>query len=90
MRDRHDIDPDGCRFHVVRTARGGVLDAGTPLAVRQRRARVWARYQGGAVRSGRSVADVARCADGRLRLTEHFRWRTRQGHGVNLFETRAP
>jgi hypothetical protein len=46
------FDLDGCRFRVARTASAGVVDADTVLEVRQRGERVWARYQGGAVRRG--------------------------------------
>lgn len=43
----------------------------------------------GHVHGGRSVCELERLADGRLRLTERFTWETRAGTGVNIFEQRA-
>jgi len=40
----------------------------------------------GEIHGGRSVCDVSRLSDGRLEIVEHFRWRTREGAGSNVFE----
>jgi hypothetical protein len=38
------------------------------------------------IHAGRSACEVERLSDGRLRLVEHFAWRTRIGSGVNVFD----
>jgi len=40
----------------------------------------------GAIHGGRSACDVARRFDGRIRILEHFTWRTREGSGTNVFD----
>jgi len=40
----------------------------------------------GEIHSGRSFCEVRRRADGRLRLIEHFEWRSRNGSGTNVFD----
>jgi hypothetical protein len=40
----------------------------------------------GELHAGRSVCDVLRLEDGRLRIVEHFTWSTRNGSGVNVFD----
>lgn len=40
----------------------------------------------GEVHGGRSVCDVTRLTDGRLRIVEHFSWDTRVGSGTNVFD----
>lgn len=40
----------------------------------------------GAVHGGRSVCEVERRANGRLRIIERFTWTTRSGSGVNVFD----
>jgi hypothetical protein len=40
----------------------------------------------GEVHAGRSICDVTRSPDGRTRIVEHFRWRTRAGAGTNVFD----
>jgi hypothetical protein len=40
----------------------------------------------GAVHGGRSVCDVERLPDGRLRLHEHFHWESKPGAGTNIIE----
>jgi hypothetical protein len=40
----------------------------------------------GEIHGGRSVCDVDRQPDGRVRIQEHFVWRTRSGSGTNVFE----
>jgi hypothetical protein len=40
----------------------------------------------GEVHAGRSVCEVARRADQRIRIVEHFAWSTRVGSGINVFE----
>jgi hypothetical protein len=40
----------------------------------------------GEIHAGRSVCEVERRADRRLRIVEHFAWSTRTGSGVNVFE----
>ena len=43
------------------------------------------------IHAGASVCEVLHLADGRTRILEHFRWRTRSGSGTNVFdELRAP
>ncbi len=43
----------------------------------------------GEIHGGASTCDVIRQSDGGLRIVEHFRWRTREGSGTNVFETEA-
>lgn len=40
----------------------------------------------GEIHGGRSVCEVNRLSDDRLEIVEHFRWRTRDGAGSNVFE----
>ena len=40
----------------------------------------------GEIHGGRSVCEVSRQSDGRIRIDEHFVWRTRPGSGTNVFE----
>jgi hypothetical protein len=40
----------------------------------------------GELHSGDSTCEVSESPDGRLRLIEHFAWRTRAGSGTNVFE----
>ncbi|MGQ0834648.1 MAG: hypothetical protein ACT4O5_06935 [Gammaproteobacteria bacterium] len=40
----------------------------------------------GEIHGGRSVCDVTRRSDGRLRMVERFTWNTRDGGGTNAFE----
>lgn len=47
------------------------------------------REASGEIHGGASTCDVIRLSDGGLRVVEHFRWRTRQGSGTNVFETDA-
>lgn len=42
--------------------------------------------RGGEVHGGRSVCEVTRHTDGRLRLLEHFHWESREGNGTNVLE----
>ena len=44
------------------------------------------REASGEIHGGRSVCEVDRTADGRIRIVEHFTWRTRAGSGTNVFE----
>ena len=44
------------------------------------------REASGQLHAGTSRCELTRLTDGRLRLVEHFRWSTRAGEGVNLFE----
>jgi hypothetical protein len=44
------------------------------------------REASGEIHGGRSVCEVDRTADGRVRIVEHFTWRTRAGSGTNVFE----
>jgi hypothetical protein len=46
----------------------------------------YAQVESGRLHAGRSVCDAVRLPDGRLRLVEHFTWRTRTGSGTNHFE----
>ena len=40
----------------------------------------------GEIHGGRSVCEVERQPGGRIRIVEHFVWRTRPGSGTNVFE----
>jgi hypothetical protein len=40
----------------------------------------------GRIDGGYSTCEVARTADGRIRLAEHFKWDSREGSGTNLYE----
>src|SRR5580704_3970676 len=40
----------------------------------------------GEIHGGRSVCEVERRVDQRMRIVEHFAWRTRAGGGTNVFE----
>jgi hypothetical protein len=40
----------------------------------------------GEIHAGRSVCEVVRLDDGRIRIREHFRWSTRSGSGTNVFD----
>jgi hypothetical protein len=40
----------------------------------------------GALHGGRSECEVLRRPDGRVRILEHFVWRTRTGSGTNVFD----
>ena len=40
----------------------------------------------GEIHTGRSFCDVTRTPGGRLRVIEHFQWRSRKGHGTNVFD----
>jgi hypothetical protein len=40
----------------------------------------------GEIHGGRSVCEVERRPDHRIRIVEHFAWRTRAGRGTNVFE----
>ena len=44
----------------------------------------------GEFHGGASVCDVERLPDGRTRIIEHFRWRTRAGAGDNIFDEVTP
>jgi hypothetical protein len=47
------------------------------------------REASGEIHGGASTCDVIRPPGGGLRILEHFRWRTREGSGTNVFETDA-
>ena len=40
----------------------------------------------GEIHAGRSICEVERRPDCRLRIVEHFAWCTRLGSGINVFE----
>jgi len=44
------------------------------------------RERSGEIHSGRSFCEIRRRADGRLRIVEHFEWRSRSGSGTNVFD----
>lgn len=46
----------------------------------------YAQVEDGRIDAGASRCHAERLEDGRLRLYEHFTWRTRDGSGVNVFE----
>lgn len=41
---------------------------------------------GGEIHGGSSVCDVEMLPDSRIRIVEHFTWRTRDGSGDNVFD----
>lgn len=63
------------RGYLVGTLKGAVLQF-----------RFTQREVAGQIHGGRSVCEVERLADGRLRLHEHFTWTTRAGSGTNTFD----
>ena len=69
--------------------RGGRVERGW-LAGRLVGAQLVFRYvqreSAGALHAGRSVCEVLQLADGRVRILEHFEWRTRSGSGTNVFD----
>ena len=44
------------------------------------------RETSGGTHGGRSVCVLEFLSDGRLRIREHFTWKTREGAGVNIFD----
>lgn len=44
----------------------------------------------GEVHGGQSTCDIARTAEGRLRIIERFAWTTREGCGTNVFDEDSP
>jgi hypothetical protein len=44
------------------------------------------REREGGIHGGRSTCVLETLPDGRVRIHEHFRWGTREGAGVNVFE----
>jgi hypothetical protein len=44
------------------------------------------REASGEIHAGRSVCEVVRLDNGRIRIREHFRWSTRSGSGINVFD----
>ena len=74
---------------VVGSYRGGNVRRGC-LAGRLQGARLRFRYlqreASGEIHGGNSICDVVQLPDGRIRILEHFTWRTRQGSGTNVFD----
>jgi len=46
------------------------------------------RERSGEMHAGQSVCDVVDRPDGRVRIIERFRWHTRPGSGMNIFDER--
>jgi hypothetical protein len=44
------------------------------------------REDSGELHGGSSACQVLRRSDGRIRIVEHFRWKTRDGAGTNVFD----
>ena len=44
------------------------------------------REASGELHGGQSRCDLVELGDGRRRIVEHFRWSTREGSGVNVFD----
>lgn len=63
------------RGYLVGTLTGSVL-----------RFRYAQRELAGQIHAGRSVCELERLSNGRLRLHEHFTWKTRPGSGTNTFD----
>lgn len=40
----------------------------------------------GEIHGGSSICDLVTLPDGRMRIVEHFTWRTREGSGDNVFD----
>lgn len=40
----------------------------------------------GRLDSGYSICDICQKPDGRIQLTEHFKWNSREGSGTNIYE----
>lgn len=40
----------------------------------------------GRLDSGYSTCEIRRTAEGRMQLVEHFKWDSREGSGINIFE----
>jgi hypothetical protein len=70
------------RYAGGRVARGWLVGRWDGDALRFR----YAQVEDGRIHAGSSVCDAVRLPRGRLRLVEHFAWRTRQGSGVNHFD----
>jgi hypothetical protein len=74
---------------VVASYAGGAVKAGFLIGAR-RETRLTFRYvqvdQAGTVDGGSSTCELSVLPDGRLRITEHFQWASRQGEGTNIIE----
>jgi hypothetical protein len=44
------------------------------------------REASGEIHGGRSICEVGRTAEGRIRIVERFAWSTRAGSGTNVFD----
>lgn len=42
--------------------------------------------RGGGIHGGSSICFLELLSDGRLRIREHFTWKTREGAGMNIFD----
>ena len=84
------------RLHLVQKGsrvlaryRGGAVERGC-LVGRVTGASLVFRYvqreASGELHAGRSVCELTRRDDGRVRLLEHFEWSTRDGGGTNVFD----
>ena len=75
--------------HVAARYSGGAVARGW-LVGRLRGSELVCRYvqreESGATHGGRSVCQVEHLSNGRIRIVEHFTWRTRSGSGTNVFE----
>lgn len=78
----------GSRVHA--RYRGGSISNGRLIGELDGESRLTFRYAqveaDGQLHAGRSQCELIRLADGRLRIVEHFEWRTRAGNGVNVFD----
>ena len=70
------------RYAGGRVARGWLVGHWEGNALRFR----YAQAEDRRIHAGSSVCDAVRLPDGRLRLVEHFAWRTRPGCGINVFD----
>ena len=71
------------RYAGGRVARGWLVGW---LADQTLRFRYVQREDGAEIHAGQSVCNLEQLPDGRLRMIEHFVWRTRNGSGINVFE----
>ena len=70
--------------------KGGSISRGYPVGAFLDDSRLVFRYTqveaSGAIHGGSSACDVSKGPDGRIRMLEHFTWRTRGGSGTNVFD----
>jgi hypothetical protein len=71
------------RYHGGSVERGYLVGS---LAGHMLHFRYSQRERAGGIHGGRSICFLDLLSDGRLRIREHFTWKTREGAGVNIFD----